>query len=34
MGYVSTVVEKDKRRCYRWENYHNPAQKNSYVCFV
>ena len=29
MDCVSTVVEKDKCRCYRCEKYHNPAQKNS-----
>ena len=29
MDYVSTVVEKDKCRCYRWEKYHNSAQKNN-----
>ena len=26
MDYVSTVVEKDKCRCYRCEKYHNSAQ--------
>ena len=31
MDYVSTVVEKDKCRCYKWEKYHNSAQKNRNV---
>ena len=32
MDYVSTVVEKDKCCCYRWEKYHNSAQTHENSC--